>query len=87
MVEGISQSIQEQSVGIMQVNDAMSKIDNVTQQNAALVEESAAAASGMAEQAGKLSELVTFFDIESDVSTANATVQRVVSSIASRDDN
>lgn len=48
----------EQSQGIGQVNQAVMDMDGVTQQNAALFEEAAAAAQAMQEQAAKLSEVV-----------------------------
>jgi methyl-accepting chemotaxis protein len=57
----ISAATQEQSDGIEQVNRAISQMDQVTQQNAALVEEAAAAAESMNAQAHKLTEVVSFF--------------------------
>jgi methyl-accepting chemotaxis protein len=51
----------EQSKGIAQVNDSVSTLDQMTQQNAALVEESAAAAESLKDQAEKLSTLVSTF--------------------------
>jgi methyl-accepting chemotaxis protein len=57
----ISAAATEQSAGIGQVNGAVSELDRMTQQNAALVEESAAAASSMREQAGRLAEAVATF--------------------------
>ena len=54
---------QEQSSGIAQVNTAITQMDVVTQQNAALVEEAAAAAQAMHEQATSLSEVVSVFQI------------------------
>ncbi|MFN3789335.1 methyl-accepting chemotaxis protein [Massilia sp.] len=53
----------EQTVGIEQVNAAIVQMDGVTQQNAALVEQAAAAAASMQEQALALAELVRAFDI------------------------
>jgi methyl-accepting chemotaxis protein len=55
---------QEQSSGIAQVNAAITQMDTVTQQNAALVEEAAAAAQAMQEQAASLSEVVSVFRID-----------------------
>ena len=49
--------------GISQVGDAVSQLDQVTQQNAALVEESAAAAESLSQQAGKLVEAVSVFTL------------------------
>lgn len=53
----------EQSSGINQVNDAVNHMDEVTQQNAALVEEAAAAAESLVEQAGNLMDTVNRFTI------------------------
>jgi len=57
----ISAASQEQSSGIAQVNQAIVQIDDVTQQNAALVEEAAAAAQSMRDQAEMLAEAVSVF--------------------------
>ena len=51
----------EQTDGIEQINQAIAQMDEVTQQNASLVEESAAAASAMQDQAHSLSKLVSVF--------------------------
>jgi methyl-accepting chemotaxis protein-1 (serine sensor receptor) len=55
---------QEQSTGIEQVNQAVGQMDQVTQQNAALVEEAAAAAQSMQEQANKLAKEVSVFRLD-----------------------
>ena len=52
---------QEQTIGIDQVNGAVTQLDQVTQQNAALVEESAAAATSLDEQAKRLVQAVSAF--------------------------
>ena len=57
----ISHAATEQSSGIGQVNGAVSQLDHMTQQNAALVEQSAAAAESLKEQAARLSGLVGTF--------------------------
>jgi len=54
---------QEQSSGIEQVNTAISQMDQVTQQNAALVEEAAAAAASLKEQAAALTATVSIFKV------------------------
>ncbi|MES2261994.1 MAG: methyl-accepting chemotaxis protein [Pseudomonadota bacterium] len=59
----ISAASQEQSSGIAQVNQAIVQIDDVTQQNAALVEEAAAAAQSMRDQADMLAEAVSVFKL------------------------
>ena len=57
----ISAAAGEQSEGIGQVNTAVSHLDQMTQQNAALVEQSTAAAQSMREQATRLAEVVQVF--------------------------
>jgi len=57
----ISHSTLEQSSGIGQVNQAVTHLDQVTQQNAALVEETAAAADGLSGQASRLQQAVSAF--------------------------
>ncbi|OZI74677.1 methyl-accepting chemotaxis protein [Bordetella genomosp. 12] len=59
----ISAASQEQSSGIEQVNRAITQMDEVTQQNAALVEQAAAAAGSLQEQARYLSEAVAVFKV------------------------
>ncbi|ARP84495.1 chemotaxis protein [Bordetella genomosp. 8] len=59
----ISAASEEQSSGIDQVNRAVSQMDEVTQQNAALVEEAAAAAGSLQEQAQRLAEAVAVFKL------------------------
>ncbi|MYM72918.1 HAMP domain-containing protein [Duganella sp. FT134W] len=60
----ISNASEEQSIGIAQVNDAITQMDQVTQQNAALVEEAAAAAESMQEQSAKLADVVSVFKLD-----------------------
>jgi methyl-accepting chemotaxis protein len=60
----------EQSAGIEQVNQAITQMDDVTQQNAALVEEAAAASESLQEQAVKLAEAVSFFKLDSSAAAA-----------------
>jgi len=59
----ISAASQEQTSGIEHINEAISQMDQVTQQNAALVEEAAAASESMQEQAGNLSQVVSIFKL------------------------
>jgi len=61
IIAEIAAASQEQSEGIEQVNKAIAQMDEMTQQNAALVEEAAAASESMGEQAGNLSKMVGFF--------------------------
>jgi methyl-accepting chemotaxis protein len=61
----ISAAAAEQSNGIGQVNTAVSELDQMTQQNAALVEQSAAAAESLREQAQRLAQVVSAFKLTS----------------------
>jgi len=62
----IAAASSEQSAGIDQVNHAVLQMDEMTQQNAALVEEAAAAARAMQEQASELARQVGFFKLPED---------------------
>jgi len=74
----ISSASHEQSEGIEQVNRAVAEMDGVTQQNAALVQEAAAAAGSLQEQAARLAEAVAVFKIHvSEVIDAQAEPMQV----------
>lgn len=63
IMDEISAASQEQSGGIDQVSNAVSQMDEVTQQNATLVQEAAAAAASLEEQARRLEEAVAIFKL------------------------
>ena len=63
LIGEITASSHEQRDGIGQVNQAVSNLDQMTQQNAALVEESAAAAASLRDQAQRLAEVVSVFNV------------------------
>ncbi len=63
----ITVSSREQSTGIGQVSGEVSQLDQMTQQNAALVEQSTAATESLREQAGRLSDAVRVFKLETQV--------------------
>jgi methyl-accepting chemotaxis protein len=63
IVVEITEASREQSSGIEQVNESLGHIDETTQQNAALVEESAAAATSLEDQATRLAEMMRFFTV------------------------
>jgi methyl-accepting chemotaxis protein len=54
----------EQEAGIEQINQAIVEMDGVTQQNAALVEQAAAAADALQGQSGHLAQLVSVFKLD-----------------------
>ncbi|HMU65311.1 MAG TPA: methyl-accepting chemotaxis protein, partial [Nitrosomonas sp.] len=66
----ISAASQEQSTGIEQVNLAINQMDEITQQNAALVEQAAAASESMHEQAAQLTQAVAIFKLHHAAGTA-----------------
>ena len=66
IVAEIAAASQEQSSGIDQVNKAVMQMDEMTQQNAALVEESSAASRAMEEQAKNLDAMMQFFRLGSN---------------------
>ena len=72
IVSEISAASEEQRDGIVQVNQAVSQMDQGTQQNAALVEESAAAAKSLSEQAHGLADRVAFFRVNAGVTGRTA---------------
>ena len=71
----ITAASQEQSIGIEQVNQTISQMDEVTQQNAALVEEASAAANSLEEQAEGLGQAIAAFTLEhADAPVVKATL-------------
>jgi methyl-accepting chemotaxis protein len=73
----ISAATSEQTHGIEQANRAIMDMDGVTQQNAALVEEAAAAAQAMQQQAGELAKLVSVFRTGEPAPAVAAPARRV----------
>jgi methyl-accepting chemotaxis protein len=63
LIGEISSATVEQTSGIGQVSDAVTQLDHATQQNAALVEQSAAAADSLQQQAHRLTEVVSVFKL------------------------
>ena len=70
LIEEISAASREQSTGIGQIGEAVNQLDQVTQQNAALVEESAAAAESLKHQAAQLAQTVSVFRLAGDGSSS-----------------
>ncbi|CAH5489181.1 Methyl-accepting chemotaxis protein I [Enterobacter cloacae] len=82
----IASASDEQSRGIDQVGLAVAEMDRVTQQNASLVEESAAAAAALEEQASRLTQAVAVFRIQQEQMKARefASAKNVVTPVVSR---
>ncbi|MFZ6847859.1 methyl-accepting chemotaxis protein [Undibacterium sp. RuRC25W] len=72
VVSEISNASHEQSAGIDQINHAVIHMDESTQQNAALVEQAAAAASSLQDQATRLSQVVSVFKLHNSTTTGGA---------------
>ncbi|MBG6080740.1 methyl-accepting chemotaxis protein [Rubrivivax gelatinosus] len=70
IIAEISAAAIEQSQGIAQVNGSVGELDQMTQQNAALVEEATAAAGSLRQQAGQLAELVSTFRLGNETRAA-----------------
>ncbi|MGW8392273.1 methyl-accepting chemotaxis protein [Pseudoduganella sp. HUAS MS19] len=70
MIGEIAAASREQTDGIAQVSTAITQMDQVTQQNAALVEQAAAAAESMQQQTQALSNVIRIFKLDSDASIA-----------------
>lgn len=64
IVADIAVASAEQATGLDQINKALTQMDEVTQQNSALVEENAATAKTLEQQAGAMTEQVSFFQLE-----------------------
>ncbi|MDV7338693.1 methyl-accepting chemotaxis protein [Terasakiella sp. A23] len=67
IVSEIAAASQEQASGVGEINAAVTQMDEMTQQNAALVEESSASARSLEEQSEKMMRLMSFFDIGEEV--------------------
>ncbi|MDM0236318.1 methyl-accepting chemotaxis protein, partial [Variovorax sp. J2R1-6] len=78
----ISAASHEQTQGIEQINQAITQMDQVTQQNAALVEEAAAAAASLQDQAGSLSQVVSVFTLQGGNEAAPRVLRRVAPTAA-----
>jgi methyl-accepting chemotaxis protein len=75
IIERISAASTEQADGIAEVNRAVGQMDDMTQQNAALVEQAAAAAESLHEQTVNLSEAVSIFKIDGVAAAADETAE------------
>ncbi len=84
IIAEISAASSEQSAGIAQVNETIIQMDDVTQQNTALVEEAAAAAESMMEQADELLKAVEVFKLEGQGNQrrSNAVMRPVKSAVS-----
>ena len=77
IVGEIASASREQSAGIAQINQAVTQLDGVTQQNAALVEETSAASSALQEQAHELAALAASFKLDQQGAMGHHAVARL----------
>ena len=63
IISEIAASSQEQAAGIDQVNIAVTSMDEMTQQNAALAEQTSAAAASMSDKASEMEQMIDFFKL------------------------
>jgi methyl-accepting chemotaxis protein len=80
----IAAASQEQHAGIEHVNQAISQMDQVTQQNAALVEEAAAAAESLQDQAGNLAQVISAFKLDGGQADAESSAAMSTPPLAAR---
>ena len=81
-MDAIAISAKEQSTGLSEVNQAVNSMDQTTQQNAAMVEQSNAASSELAMEAGKLRELISHFRIDGSATVQSAALHATARTMA-----
>jgi len=81
-MDAIAVSAKEQSTGLSEVNQAVNSMDQTTQQNAAMVEESNAASSELAGEAGKLRELISQFKVDGAATAQSAALHATAQTMA-----
>ena len=84
IVAEIAAASREQSTGIEQVNRAVMQMDELTQQNAALVEQATAASQAMAQQAGELNEMMSRYQLSDSFMIAAANARALAEASAPR---
>ena len=85
-VSAIVDAAREQALGLQEVNTAVSPIDQGTQQNAAMVEQTSAASRNLAVEAERLKQLLAGFKLSDGVAQTAPATLRVVEATARRDD-
>ncbi|MCO5731965.1 HAMP domain-containing methyl-accepting chemotaxis protein [Rhizobium sp. SSA_523] len=81
-MQAIATSSREQSTGLAEVNTAVNQMDQTTQQNAAMVEETSAAAGSLATEADKLREMISQFNLGSMGMDASQSLRRTAALMA-----
>jgi len=81
-MDAIAISAKEQSTGLSEVNQAVNSMDQTTQQNAAMVEQSNAASAELAAEAGKLRELISQFTIDGSATAQSSALRQTAHTMA-----
>ncbi len=81
-MEAITISVKEQSLGLTEVNQAVNAMDQMTQQNAAMVEQANAATTGLASEAGRLRELVSQFTLSGGATAQSSALRHTAQAMA-----
>tara|TARA_R110002020_G_scaffold58372_4_gene160057 strand:- start:20484 stop:22676 length:2193 start_codon:yes stop_codon:yes gene_type:complete len=81
-MQAIAHAAKEQSVGLSEVNTAVNQMDQVTQQNAAMVEESTAASYTLSTEAGRLGEMIAQFRLNGGASQKAAALRQTASAMS-----
>ncbi|WP_339759425.1 methyl-accepting chemotaxis protein [uncultured Hoeflea sp.] len=81
-MKAIAHAAKEQSVGLSEVNLAVNQMDQVTQQNAAMVEESTAASASLSDEAGRLGTLIGQFRLSGTTNGQSAALRQVATAMA-----
>ena len=84
LVGEIAASAQEQSIGLAQVNTAVNQMDQVTQQNAAMVEQSTAASHNLAQEAQGLAGSVALFQVGAQLAPPPAVARNATTATPAR---
>lgn len=84
LVSGISAAAESQAASLQQINIAVGDMDKMTQQNAAMVEESTAASRSLASEASELAELVARFRTSMTAETARPAARSIASAPVTR---
>ena len=82
-MDAIATSAREQATGLAEVNTAVNQMDQVTQQNAAMVEESNAASAALTGEAGRLRDLISRFQLGGTAASQASSLRQTASAMAS----
>ncbi len=79
MIQDVNNASSEQNSGISQINQAVTQMDEMTQKNAALVEETSAASRSMSEEATNMNSLIAFFKLNANIANEVSVTTRAES--------